>query len=75
MEIRIGITNAPREVAIEMADDTSIDDVKAAIEAGVASSSFVWLTDKKGRQSGFPGGSVAYVELGTAGDDSKIGFS
>ena len=38
MEIRIGIVNAPREVVVEMADDASADDVKAAIEAGVAES-------------------------------------
>lgn len=75
MEIRIGITNAPREVAIEVADDVSADEVKAAVEAGVAASTIVWLTDKKGRQTGFPGGSVAYVEIGAPGEDQKIGFS
>ena len=70
MEVRIGILNAPREVTLDMADDTSVDELKAAVEAGV-----VWLTDKKGRQSGFPGAQIAYVEIGTPGDDTRIGFS
>jgi len=75
MEVRIGILNAPREVTIDMADDTSADELKAAVEAGVAESSMVWLTDKKGRETGFPGAHIAYVEIGTAGDDNRIGFS
>ena len=75
MEVRIGILNAPREVALDMADDTSADELKAAVEAGVAESSLVWLTDRKGRQTGFPGAQIAYVEIGTSGDENRIGFS
>lgn len=73
MEIRIGIVNAPREVTLEMGPDSSPDDVKASIEAGVAAGAMVWLTDKKGRQTGFPAAQIAYVEVGTA-DDHRIGF-
>ncbi len=75
MEIRIGIVNAPREVVVDMADETSADDIKAAVEAGVAGSSLVWLTDRKGRQTCFPGDRVAYVEIGVGGEDQRIGFS
>ena len=75
MEIRIGIVNAPREVVVEMDDDTSADDVKAAVEAGVAASSLVWLTDRKGRQTGFPADRIAYVDIGVGGEDQRIGFS
>lgn len=75
MDIRIGIVNAPREVAIEMADDTSIDDVKAAVDAAVADGGgLVWLTDKKGRETGFPADRIAYIELGKT-EDQRIGFS
>ena len=75
MEVRIGILNAPREITLDMADDTSADELKASVEAGVADSTMVWLTDRKGRQTGFPGAQIAYVEVGTAGDDNRIGFS
>ena len=75
MDIRIGIVNAPREVAIELAEGSSIDDVKATIDAAVAAGSgLVWLTDKKGRQSGFPADKIAYVEIGDS-EDQRIGFS
>ena len=75
MEIRIGIVQAPREVMLDMPDDTSIDDVKAAINAGVAAGGLVWLTDKRGRETGFPADRVAFVELGLPSDEQQIGFS
>ena len=36
MDIRIGIVNAPREVAVELPDDSTAADVKALVEAAVA---------------------------------------
>ncbi len=75
MDIRIGIVNAPREVGIEMPDDSSPEDLKAMIDAAVsAGAGLVWLTDKKGREVGFPADKVAYVEIGSS-DDQRIGFS
>lgn len=75
MDIRIGIVNAPREVGVEMPEDSSVDDVKAMIDAAVAAGGgLVWLTDKKGRQIGFPAEKIAYVEIGSA-EDQRIGFS
>ena len=74
MEIRIGIVNAPREVAIEMANDVSADDVMAQVNAGVAAGGLVWLEDKRGRKTGFPADRLAYIELGIPGDDTRIGF-
>ena len=76
MDIRIGIVNALSEVKLEMADDTSADDVKATVESAIAGEGrLVWLTDKKGRQTGFPADRLAYIELGTPSDDQRIGFS
>lgn len=75
LDIRIGIVNAPREVGIELPEDSSIDDIKATIDAAVAAGAgLVWLTDRKGRQIGFPADKIAYVEVGSA-DDQRIGFS
>lgn len=76
MEVRIGIVNSPREIGVEMEDGSSIEDVKAAIDAAVAAGAgLVWLTDKKGRQTGFPADRIAFVELGNPSDDQRIGFS
>ena len=75
MDIRIGIINAPREVTIEMAETTTIAEVKATIDEAVSSGAgLVWLTDRKGRETGFPPAAIAYVELGV-GSDQRIGFS
>lgn len=75
MDIRIGIVNAPREVGIEMSDDSSVDDIKAMIDAALAAGSgLVWLIDKKGRETGFSAEKIAYVEIGSA-EDQRIGFS
>jgi len=75
MDIRIGIINAPREVSLDMSDDMSIDDIKKLIDAAsAAGSGLVWLTDKKGRETGFPADKLAYVEIGS-GEDQRIGFS
>lgn len=75
MEVRIGITNAPREVVVDMADDDGVESVKATIDAAVnAASGLAWLTDRKGRQIGFPANQVAFVEIGLPGDQDRIGF-
>jgi len=74
MDIRIGIVNAPREVNLELADDQTLDSVKSVIDAAVAAGGgLVWLTDKKGRECGFPADRIAYVEIGSA-EDQQIGF-
>ena len=76
MDIRIGIVNALSEVKIEMGEDASADDVKASIDSAVANGGgLVWLTDKKGRQTGFPVDRLAYIEIGVPGDAHHIGFS
>jgi len=75
VEVRIGITNAPREVVVEMAEDATTEGVKATIDAAVnGASGLAWLTDRKGRQIGFPANQIAYVEVGLPGDDGRIGF-
>ena len=75
MDIRIGIVNAPREVGVELAEDSTVADVKALVDAAVsAGTGLVWLTDKKGREVGFPADKIAYVEIGSP-EDQRIGFS
>jgi hypothetical protein len=58
-----------------MPDDNSAADVKAMIDDAVAAGAgLIWLTDKKGREIGFPADKVAYVEIGSS-EDQRIGFS
>ena len=69
MDLRIGVTNAPKEITVELADDTDVDRVGGGEEGAM-----LWLTDVRGRQVGVPADRIAYVDVGTAGSDNPVGF-
>lgn len=74
MDVRIGITQAPRELTLEMPDDER-DATTAAIGNALSGASDVlWLTDKRGRTTAVPSAKIAYVELGPNDGDRRIGF-
>ncbi len=74
MDVRIGVTQAPREISLEV-DDDARDDLKARVEAALSGASDVlWVTDKRGRDVGIPAAKIAYVEVGSAEGDRRIGF-
>ena len=75
MDVRIGISQAPREIEVEMADSASADELVARIEAAVAKATgMLWLTDKRGRRVGVPAAKLAYIELDTASESRRVGF-
>ena len=75
MDVRIGITQTPRELEVDMADDADRDKVVAEIEKLLKTGDGVlWLTDKKGRRVGVPVAKVAYVEFGAPASDRRVGF-
>ena len=75
MDVRIGVTQAPREINIELADDADRDDLKKRIEAALAGASDVLsITDKRGNESFVPAAKIAYVELGSQEGSRSIGF-
>ena len=75
MDIRIGVTHSPRELELELAEDTEREAFRQQVDDAVAQGSGVlWLTDQKGRQVAVPADKIAYVELGAPGDDHRIGF-
>ena len=74
MDVRIGVTQAPRELTVEVPDDER-DDLRAKVEAALSGASDVlWMTDKRGRDVGVPSAKIAYIEIGTADGDRRIGF-
>ena len=74
MDIRIGVTQAPREISLEIPDDER-DQVKAAIDKAMAGATdTLWLTDKRGKVVGIPSAKIAYVEIGSPDGDRRIGF-
>ena len=73
MDVRIGVTHTPREIELEMSDDG--DTVAKAVESAIAAGDkLLWLTDRKGRRVGVPAAKIAYVEIGSASDERKVGF-
>jgi hypothetical protein len=75
VDVRIGVTQAPRELNIELPDDTDRDELKAKVDAALAGATDVlWVTDKRGKDVGVPAAKIAYIELGSADGDRRIGF-
>ena len=66
---------APREINVELGDDTDRDALKKQVDAALADDDAVlWLTDRRGREIGVPSEQIAYVEIGAPNDDRQIGF-
>ena len=76
MDLRIGVTNAPKEITVELADDTDEDALRADVDrvVGGEEGAVLWLTDVRGRQVGVPADRIAYVDVGAAGSDNPVGF-
>lgn len=74
MDVRIGVTQAPRELTLELSEEGQ-DEVVAAIEAALAGAvDVLWLTDRKGRRVAVPSAKIAYVELSADVSGRRIGF-
>lgn len=74
MEVRIGVTQTPKEIEVELSDgnrDQVVKDIEAALadDAGV-----LWLTDRRGRTVGVPAAKIAYIEIAPT-EDRRVGFS
>ncbi|AQX14534.1 ATP-binding protein [Tessaracoccus lapidicaptus] len=63
MEVKIGITDVPREVTI----DTTVpaDEIADRVRDAVANASLFELVDEKGRRVLIPGARIAYLDLGS----------
>jgi hypothetical protein len=76
MEVRVGVTQTPKEIVVELAEGTDQETLAAEVETALASETGVlWLTDRKGRRVGVPASKVAYIEIGHPSDDRRVGFA
>ena len=74
MEVRIGVTQTPKEIDVELADSNR-DQVMKDIETAMADDAGVlWLTDRRGRTVGVPAAKIAYIEIAPT-EDRRVGFS
>ena len=75
MDVRIGITQVARELLIELADDTDRDTLRSSIDAALGGAvDTLALTDRRGRDILVPAEKIAYIEVGLADGDRRIGF-
>ena len=74
VDVRIGVTQAPRELNLEL-DDGEREAVEKTVEAALSGAVDVLsLVDRRGRKVSIPAAKVAYVELGPVDGDRRIGF-
>ncbi|UQX12419.1 DUF3107 domain-containing protein [Candidatus Mycobacterium methanotrophicum] len=72
MEVKIGITDSPRELVFNSTQSQSeVEELVAG--ALVKDSNLLSLTDEKGRRFLVHAGKIAYVEIGVA-DARRVGF-
>lgn len=74
VDVRIGVTQAPRELTLEVLESER-ETVEGSIGAALSGATDVlWITDKRGRKIAVPAAKIAYVEVGAADGDRRIGF-
>ena len=75
MDVRIGITQVARELLVELADDIDRDALKGAVSAALSGAAdTLSLTDRRGREVLVPAAKIAYVEVGVADGERRMGF-
>lgn len=75
MDVRIGVTQTPREITLDLADDVDRTALKAKVEQALTGAvDVLWLTDKRGRDVAISAAKLAFVELGAGDGERRIGF-
>ena len=74
MNIRIGIVQSMKEIDVELAEATDVDQVTRDVEAALEGDKVLWLTDRRGRRVGVPAARIAYVEFASPSGERVVGF-
>lgn len=76
MNIRIGVTQTPKELEVELDDDEGAKAIEELMQTVKDEAGMVWLTDKKGRRVGVPTAKLAWIEVGAPQSEGRrVGFS
>lgn len=71
MEVKIGVQNTAREIALESAQ--SPEEIAESVRAAIADGGILSLEDDKGRRVLVPAERIAYVEISPAAS-RRVGF-
>jgi hypothetical protein len=75
VDVRIGLVYSPRELEVELPDDSDVAALQADVERILADDSgTLWLTDKKGNRVAIAGSKVTFVQIGAGSEKGRIGF-
>jgi hypothetical protein len=75
VDVRIGLVYSPRELELELPDDTDVEALRTEVDRILGSDGGVlWLTDRKGAGYAVAGSKVTFVQIGQGGDKGRIGF-
>ncbi|MGB3773322.1 MAG: DUF3107 domain-containing protein [Rhodococcus sp. (in: high G+C Gram-positive bacteria)] len=72
MEVKIGISDSPRELVVNSAQTP--DEVEKLVSSAFGGEGVLSLVDEKGRKYLIPAGKLAYVEIGPS-DSRRVGFA
>jgi hypothetical protein len=69
------MSNVPRELTVDLADDVDRAKLESELSSQLASGAgTLRLTDRKGKLVIVATANIAYVEIGTAENERRIGF-
>jgi hypothetical protein len=75
VDVRIGVTQTPREIEVDLGEGADADKLIAQVNEAVSSESgLLWLTDKRGKRIGVVAAKVAYIEIDAGSEPRRVGF-
>lgn len=75
MDVRIGVLHTMKEIEVELPADADRAEIKSRIDEALADDDkALWLTDRHGKDVAIPSARIAYIELGSADTERRIGF-
>ncbi len=74
MQVRIGVTQTPKEIELDLTDADG-EKLAKEIESTLSSGKMLWVSDRRGRRVGVPVEKLAYIELGSPTEERRVGFA
>lgn len=75
MDVRIGVLHTMKEIEVELPADADRDEIKTRIDTALSDeTNTLWLTDRHGKDVAIPSSKIAYIEVGSADGERRIGF-
>ncbi|MPY95733.1 MAG: DUF3107 family protein [Acidimicrobiia bacterium] len=75
MDVRIGVIQTAREIQLELAPGTDAEELRGRVaDAITGKEAVLWLVDRHGHTVAVAGERIAYVEIGAADGERRVGF-